>query len=85
MQGSLWTTRAVDAPVDNHLTAEQVGKLFGFGVETLDRLVKAGEFPEPVLTSPKTKLWDWRACAYYQLRIEMRPRLKSEAGSGDEK
>jgi hypothetical protein len=73
-----WTTRPVDAPADDFLTGEAVGKLFGFGVETLGKLVRAGEFPDGLHVSPGVKLWDWRAIAYYRLRVELRSRLKED-------
>jgi predicted DNA-binding transcriptional regulator AlpA len=78
MASPQWTTRPVDAPADDLLTAEAVGKLLGFGAETLGKLVKAGEFPDGVFVSPGVKLWEWRAVAYYRLRVEMKSRLKKD-------
>ena len=42
----------------------------------LNRLVADGEFPEPLTVGKKTRLWDWKAVAYYRLRLEMTARLK---------
>lgn len=71
MNPAAWTTRLVDAPACDLLSPADVAKLFNFGEETLDRLVKAGEFPAPVRLSPGTVMYDWRAVAFWRLRCEL--------------
>ena len=70
-----WTQRQVDAPADDLLTFETVAKLLGVSTATLKRLIADGEFPDALQVSPGTRVWEWRAVAYYRLRVEMRPRL----------
>lgn len=66
-----WTTRQIDAPANDLLAPIDVARLFGFGEDTLDRLVKSGEFPPPIRLSPGTVMYDWRAVAFWRLRCEL--------------
>lgn len=70
-----WTQKPVDAPDDDFLSIEEVGKLFGFSGDTVQRLIDAGEFPEGLQVTKQSKAWDWRAVAYYRLKLELASRL----------
>lgn len=89
MPESEWKRRKIDAPVKDLLTTIEVAKLFGFGEETLRRLVEAGEFPQPVRYSPGRSMYDWRSVAFWRLKCELfrgvegaepEPPAKSKAG-----
>ena len=71
-----WTDRTVDGPAADLLSAPEVARLFHISEDTLNRLVADGEFPEPLTVGKKTRLWYWKAVAYYRLRLEMTARLK---------
>lgn len=71
MVPAAWTTRLIDAPAVDLMTAGEVARLFGFGEDTLRRLVKEGEFPPPVRYSPGTLLYDWRAVAFWRLKCDL--------------
>lgn len=90
-----WTQRSVDAPAGDLFSAPEVCKLLNFGADTLKRLIDEGEFPEGLKLTAGYVVWEWRAIAYYRLRVEMSPRLpprfvgaqpagggKSSAGGG---
>lgn len=66
----------MDGPAADLLSAPEVARLFHISEDTLNRLVADGEFPEPLTVGKKTRLWDWKAVAYYRLRLEMTARLK---------
>ncbi len=70
-----WTTRTIDAPAGDLLTATEVARLLGVSEDTLKRLISEGEFPSPLLIGKQTQVWDWEAIAYYRLRIRFASRM----------
>jgi predicted DNA-binding transcriptional regulator AlpA len=70
-----WITRLVDAPAEDLLSAADICKLFSISDDTLDRIIAAGEFPAGAKVGKKSFLWDWRAVAFYRLRLELTHRL----------
>jgi len=70
-----WTQGTIDRPSQDLLDAVEVARLFGISRGTLDGLVNDGEFPKPLSIGKQTRVWDWRAVAYYRLRLEMMPRI----------
>lgn len=78
-----WITRPIDAPSDDMMDAHTVAKLFGTSVDTLDRMVKEGEFPAPLKIGKAGKVWEWRAVAYYRLRLEFLPRIAVQCGANE--
>jgi predicted DNA-binding transcriptional regulator AlpA len=70
-----WTTRPIESPTHDLITAGDVARLFRISEDTIRRLVASGELPEPLTIGKQTKVWDWRAVTYYRLRVEMASRL----------
>lgn len=67
--------RLVDGPDEDNLEKAEVATYLRLKVKTLDRLIQAGEFPQGVHMSDRTIVWPWRDVLYWQLRVELRPRL----------
>jgi predicted DNA-binding transcriptional regulator AlpA len=82
MQGQ-WIQRPIDAPADDLLDGQAVSRLFLISKDTLDRLVSEGEFPQPLKIGKQGKFWDWRAVAYYRLRLELMSRIEAKDGETD--
>lgn len=80
---SAWTTREIDAPIDDMMDAHTVAKLFGVSKDTLDKMVKDGEFPAPLVVGKAGKVWEWRAVTYYRLRLEFLPRISANFPATD--
>ena len=74
-----WTPRPVDAPAEDLLNLADVAKLLLVSDDHLRKLIAAGEFPEGLSAGKAGRVWDWRAVAYFRLRMEMLPRLRGAA------
>ncbi len=67
--------RTVEGPKKDWLDMADLIKVMRMSESTILRLIAAGEFPEPLQTSPGIKMWSWRDVVYWNLRVETRPRL----------
>ena len=81
MESGRWTTKSVDAPVGDMLSADEVARLFGVSRDTLERWIADGEFPAGLPVGKKSIVWDWQSVAYYRLRVALSPRLVTEKSS----
>ena len=81
MESGRWTTKSVDAPVGDMLSADEVARLFGVSRDTLERWIADGEFPAGLPVGKKSIVWDWQSVAFYRLKLAMSPRLFSEKPS----
>lgn len=70
-----WTRREVDAPAENLLSPDEVARLLGISEDTLQDLIKDGEFPEPMMIGDEVQVYDWQDVVYYLLRIRVSARL----------
>lgn len=68
-----WIDRTISAPSENYLTSDEFGRLFGLSGDTVDRLTKSGDLPEPVRVSKQTKLYTWEHAVYYALKLKFNP------------
>lgn len=75
MAATEWTDRAVRGPHLEYLTDVQFAGLFGFSVDTLDRLVESGEVPQPIELTKRTKVWTAEDVIYYSLRVRLKERF----------
>ena len=78
-----WISRPIDAPSDDMMDAHTVAKLFGVSVDTLERMVKDGEFPQPLKIGRGVRVWEWRAVVYYRLKLEFLPRTAVHSGADE--
>lgn len=78
------TSRSVPAPEHDWLTEAEVLTLLGdIGSRTLDRMMREGRFPRPVLWGRDGR-WRWEDVAWYHLGKLLSPRLESPGGGDDD-
>lgn len=70
--------RSIDGPEKDWLDMADLTKLLRLSESTIKRLVDSGEFPSALEPTPGTRMWSWRDVLYWQLRVEMRPRLEKK-------
>lgn len=71
--------RVVDGPAQDYLDADEVAKYLHFSRDTLERLVKAGKFPQALEMSDQTRVWSWKDVLFWMLTVELRPRMLDAA------
>jgi predicted DNA-binding transcriptional regulator AlpA len=67
--------RLVEGPEGNLLQEDEVARYLRFSVDTLRRLVERGEFPTPLESSDRGRVWPWKDVLWYTLDMEVRVRL----------
>lgn len=74
-----WATRTIEAPPNDTLSRGEVASCLGYSDEkTVTRLVKSGEFPEPIHEGGKAK-WFWEDVVWFMMHKRIRPRLRKSA------
>jgi predicted DNA-binding transcriptional regulator AlpA len=66
-----WIDRTIRGPAADFLTADEFGRLFGLGADTIRRLVDEGEIPPPIRLSAKTHLFPWESVVLFSLRLKV--------------
>lgn len=70
--------RTVDSTDLDWLDMHDLTRWLRMSESTIRRLIASGEFPQPLEITSGTRFWSWRDVLYWQLRVEIRPRLKAQ-------
>jgi len=80
---AIWIDRSIRGPAADYLTDVEFAGMFGFSVDTLDRLVEAGEVPQPIELTKRTKVWTFEDVIFYSLRTRLKERFSTaQRGTG---
>lgn len=72
-----WSQITLDGPASPWLSEDDVCALLGVKEDTLKGLIEAGQFPAPLLVSPKHRRWERKCVLWYLWGLELGPRISA--------
>lgn len=67
--------RTIEGPEKDWLDMADLTHLTRLSESTIKRLIATGEFPAALEVTSGLRMWSWKDVLFWQLRVELRPRM----------